>query len=168
MKGIRVKGKKELWPPFKGGYQIDYRFSDICHCIEDILDIDQLWWKVENVTFSSCQGFTEEQSELIDEALSEYVQVDDHSTWFCSPGFIRHLNHYIGSDWCDLAGASERDKLSELNLSKITSIKRNAIIYFSCIDGTYWEVYSKNEKILETIKEQFIHVEMIDLKDKKV
>jgi len=167
MKGIRIRGKG-LAAEYDGAesrYRIDYRFEELVFPITDL--ISDLYWVLADVVFNHV---------AVDGRTLDIRELDRDTLFIREPGDLRSANRgflpkyagFISGDWDDIYGLHQQIDFSESNLINRRFIEENVVVFFSCIDGAFWEVYSQDPDVLKCLQRKFPFNETCSLAEKKV
>ena len=158
MNGIKIYGKNQM-EDFSEAQKfslIDYGFEELIEPVRD--QICAYYWILENQNFEYFSDYENKYDKLIIE--------ESRLTRLTRKGFIPDYAKYIIPDWGQIYGIKDRLSIVTINLDK-NFIEKAVDLYFSCIDGAYWEVYSRNVEIIEKIRKEFPLSKSITLADKK-
>lgn len=165
MIGIRVLGKEQAPESRAKGHlpKLDFTFADILHNIEEL--VSELYWAHTGIIYSFPENLSQDQYNEIKQYLDEYLLHEDkaRSIQYMHRGFIENFGEYIFSDWVELAGYDDIQKLKTFDPTDYGVIEENAVVYFRCVDGTYWAVYANDEEIINIIDNNFKITERIEL-----
>jgi len=165
MNGIKILGKDTVSDSESAAQlsRLDFGFIDILENVEEFMS--DLYWAHTGIIYSFPQSLTQEQYHEIKNNLEEYILHDDKSKsiQYMHRGFIENFGEYIFSDWLELAGYDDIQKLKTFDPGNLVSLDENSVIYFKCVDAASWEVYTENEEILKTLEAKFKFAENINL-----
>lgn len=160
MKGLKVINDED-----KG-----YQFCELIKPIEKY--IKEYYWIITES--SSSISFYTKDGQKFKDWENKYNEIVLKSNYekdikLLTKGFMNKYANFIVGDWTEIYAINKLTELNEIddydfNKSKI---KKNAEIYFSCIDAGFWEIYSKEKVILDLIKKEFYLSRDINLLDKK-
>ncbi|MBN1903958.1 MAG: hypothetical protein JW927_02570 [Deltaproteobacteria bacterium] len=158
MNGIKIFGKKQKKDYGKAQKlsRIDYGFHELIEPVRD--GIKDYYWILDNQDFKYFSDYENKYDELIIE--------ESQLTRLTRKGFIPDYAKYIIQEWGQIYGIKDKLSIATINLNK-DFIKKTVDIYFSCIDGAYWEVYARNAEIIEKIRKEFPFSKSIALGEKK-
>jgi len=167
MNGIKILGKENVSESESKAQltMLDFGFIDILQNIEEL--ISDLYWAHTGIIYSFPESFTQEQYHEIKNYLEEYTLHEDKSkqVQYMHKGFIENFGEYIFSDWVELAGYEDIEKLKTFDPGSPEALNENAVVYFKCVDAAYWEVYAKNEEIIKILEANFKFTESINLEN---
>lgn len=163
MNGIKISGKENVSKSESKAQlsRLDFGFVDILQNIEEL--ISDLYWAHTGIIYSFPENLTQEQYHEIKNSLEEYMLHEDKSKQiqYMHGGFIENFGEYIFSDWVELAGYEDIQKLKTFDPASPEALNENAVVYFKCVDAACWEVYAKNEEIIKIIQGKFKFTEII-------
>lgn len=165
MNGIKILGKENVSDVQSTAElsRLDFGFADILQIIEEL--ISDLYWAHTGIIYSFPESLTQEQYYEIKNYLEEYILHEDKSkqVQFMHRGFIENFGQYIFSDWIELAGYDDIQKLKTFDPTSPQAIDENAVVFFRCVDAAYWVVYAKNEEIINILESSFKFVESVNM-----
>jgi hypothetical protein len=165
MNGIKILGKETVSNSESKAQlsRLDFGFIDILENIEEL--ISDLYWAHTGIIYSFPESLTQEQYHEIKNYLEEYMLHEDKNkqVQYMHRGFIENFGVYIFSDWIELAGYDDIQKLKTFDPGSPQSINENAFVYIKCVDAEHWEVYAINEEIIKILETNFKFTENIDL-----
>jgi len=143
--------------------RVKYIEVGILQIIEEL--ISDLYWAHTGIIYSFPENLTQEEYHEIKNRLEEYMLHEDKSkqVQYMHGGFIENFGEYIFSDWVELAGYEDIQKLKTFDPGNSEALNENSVVYFKCVDAAYWEVYAKNEEIIKILETKFKFTESIDL-----
>ena len=159
MDGIKIKGKKkeEHYGNDRKLSRIDYGFEELIAPIQGF--IDNFYWILGNQDFTYFEDLSNKYDEIIIEESKNLLRLTKR-------GFVTEYAKHVIPDWGRIYGIKERIVLSAIKIND-EFVEKNVEIYFSCVDGAYWEIYAKNRDIIKMLCERFPFSEPITLADKK-
>ncbi|HSG32603.1 MAG TPA: hypothetical protein VLB82_13785 [Thermodesulfobacteriota bacterium] len=163
MKAIRILGKERMSESGASSQfsTLDFSFAEILHNIEEL--VSELYWAHTGIIYSFPESLTQEQYNITKRNLEEYLLHEDkaRSINYMHRGFIENFGQYIFSEWVELAGYDDIQKLKTFDPTDSDSIEENAVVFFRCVDAAYWAVYAKNEEIINILESNFKFTETI-------
>ena len=163
MKAIRILGKERMSESGASSQfsTLDFSFAEILHNIEEL--VSELYWAHTGIIYSFPESLTQEQYNITKRNLEEYLLHEDkaRSINYMHRGFIENFGQYIFSEWVELAGCDDIQKLKTFDPTDSDSIEENAVVFFRCVDAAYWAVYAKNEEIINILESNFKFTETI-------
>jgi len=176
MDGLHIFGKKS---PEKHTNHIDYHFDELISPISHL--ITDYHWLLNQVIFNHVAY----DGDTFDDYENKYdkIIIQTEETFhieLTAKGFLNKYAKFIQGDWDAIYGLRNPINIKDLikykrilwwnrkilNIDK-TFIENNSEIYFSCVDAAYWEIYSKNEEILNIFAEKFPNHQRINLNNNK-
>lgn len=164
MNGIRLLGKERAVEKEVAKHSVlDFTFADIMNCIEEL--ISDIYWAHTGIIYSFSERLTQEMYERIKLDLEEYCLHEDtaRSRYYMHRGFIENFGKYIYSDWLEIAGYDDIQKLKTFDPTDSDAIKDNALVFVRCVDAKYWVIYSNNDEIINLLDSNFKFTEKIVL-----
>lgn len=159
MNGLRIRSSKP-WRDDDAAWSLEYRFDDLFRSIEPLRD--DLFWVLDTDFLHSKGPSAEVFDEVADRDLLELVLFHDESNdWnlVARPPFLRRFSPFFPNDWLDIAGTVGCPSGPGVPALSKAWVEAEAEIYFSCIDGAYWEVYARDEEILKRVARAFPQAE---------
>lgn len=165
MNGIKILGKQQV-SEVKTNTQLstlDFKFADILQYTEEL--ISDLYWVHTGIIYSFPENLTQDEYNLVKRSLEEYVLHEDKakSYQFMHRGFIENFGEYIFTDWIELAGYDDLQKIKTFDPTNAEVIDENALVFFRCVDAAYWVVYAKNEEIIKILESNFKFTEKVNI-----
>ena len=161
MKGIRVINKAQTGiAPGSAGWKRDYQFVDIIESIADL--IGGLYWLLDSVVprHTAADGATFDE---YDTRYHDLVLWETGHLRLGARDFVPLFAKYIDGDWDQIAGVRELPRVNDINFINRELVTSKAVIFFRCIDALYWEAYSPDLALLESLREAFAATESCDL-----
>ncbi|NIP39064.1 MAG: hypothetical protein GWO07_10240 [Candidatus Dadabacteria bacterium] len=142
---------------------LDFTFVDILQNIEEM--VSELYWAHTGIIYSFPESLTQEQYERVKRELEEYLLHEDkaRSRHYMHRGFIENFGQYIFSDWIELAGYDDIEKLKTFDPTDSSVVEENAVVFIRCVDAAFWVVYANNQEIINILENSFKFTETISL-----
>ncbi len=169
MRGLRII--PETGTMGRPGSSIPYYFTEL---VEPIADrIAKLHWAATGSVVFSAQGRDDfPDDETFEGLFVESVTADDDSPiWeraWLKPGCLAPLAPFIDGDWTDIVGIQKPEDLSraDVDVNDDRWLEANARVYFTCVDGAFWAVFSTETQILSSLRDRFPQSEDMVLDDR--
>ena len=165
MNGIKILGKENVSDSESKAQlsRLDFGFIDILQIIEEL--VSDLYWAHTGIIYSFPENLTQEEYHNIKNSLEEHLLHEDKSKsmQYMHRGFVENFGEYIFSDWIELAGYDDIQKLKTFDPGSPEAIDENAVVFFRCVDAAYWVIYAKNEEIIKIIQDKFKFTESVSL-----
>ncbi len=163
MKAIRILGKEHKSDSGASSQfsTLDFSFADILQNIEEL--VSELYWAHTGIIYSFPDKLTQNEYNEIKRDLEEYLLHENEAKQiqYMHRGFIENFGEYIFSEWVELAGYDDIQKLKTFDPTDSDNIEENAVVFFRCVDAAYWAVYANNEEIINILEDTFKFTETI-------
>ena len=148
MKGIRIKNKKgvEL-------FEIDYEFHEIIDPIKNYL-LD-CFWVFNNVAFKNKSKDGETFNQNYKKPNNIIIDEFNDTKLACKNFFIEKAK-FVQGDWDIIIAIKNEDDFLQIKSLNYENIVKCSKAIFVCTDSAFWEVYSLDVNILQTLDFQFI------------
>ncbi len=127
---------------------IDYSFCEIVSPISNHLD--GLHWILSGVILDGSKNLEE-----LDVVLPKYEAGELGEYRLMKPGFLPDCCKWIKGDWDQIFGVRDLGGYRKANDLREANLKKEAEIWFQCVDAAYWEIYSQLNVVVDLLMKQF-------------